>query len=111
MLLVFRPAAGAIFSTTPLFLEHLLVILRHAATKASLRTAREALFSEQEHANSICPWLAKAGASLLSSSRNGYSLLAYMLSCYCGPRYGWVYCYATAGGAIYSRDAWADSRT
>jgi hypothetical protein len=48
ILLVFRPATGAIFSTTPLLPERLLVISRHAATKASLRTAWKALFSEGE---------------------------------------------------------------
>jgi hypothetical protein len=111
MLLVFRPATGAIFSTTLLLPERLLVISRHAATKASLRTAWKALFSEQEHANSICPWPAKAGASLLSSSGNGYGPPACTTSCHYGPGYGWVYYYTTAGGATCSRDAWADSRT
>jgi hypothetical protein len=111
MLLVFRPAIGAIFPTIPLLPERLLVILRHAATKASLGIAWETLFSEREYANLICTWPAKAGASLLSSSRNGYGPPACASSCYCGPGYGWVYYYPTTGGAMCGRDAWADSRT
>jgi hypothetical protein len=87
MLLMFQPALGAIFSATPLFPKRLLIISRHAETKASLRIVRKALFSEQKYTNSICPWPAKVGASLLLSSRNGYSLPAYALFCYYRPGY------------------------